>query len=205
MDSLQLYKAAKSDKATKDYGFLGVFSPDTIPITSVTTSPCTFISNTQNSNQDGEHWVALHIDDCKRGWFFDSFGAPPKLDEFIAVLDHCQDWTYNRVCLQSLFSTACGQYCLFFIAHTARGFSMDHRVNLLDQDDDKLVNDAIVNSFVKHNFSIDDLHVIDFPFVFHKCQRFLKVNLESLLCHSLLFYQITHTHDLIGMSSSAVI
>lgn len=174
MDSRQLYRAAKSDKTLREYGFLGVFSPDTIPIKALTTSPCSLISNTQDSDKDGEHWVALTIDDNGRGWYFDSFGAPPKLEEFLSLLNSCSEWSYNTRPIQSLLSTTCGQYCLFYLLHSARGYGMDDIVDLLDQDDDQYVNDAIVNKFIKNYFNESELEVTDFPFVFSQAVKYLQ-------------------------------
>lgn len=83
MNSRQLYSLAKSDQTLREYGFFGVFSPDPIPIKALTVSQYTLISNTQDSNKDDEHWVALHIDNNCRGWYFVSFGAAPNVEEFL--------------------------------------------------------------------------------------------------------------------------
>lgn len=165
MDSKQLHIAAYSDTPTKDYGFLGVFSSDTVPIKSLTTFPYTVIINTDESGKPGKHWIAMHKDIMQKGWYFDSFGAPPKLPEFLAIMDSCSDWSYNSVQIQSGLSTVCGQYCLFFITHCARGYSMEEIVRALYHEDDTMVNDAIVNEFVKERFDLGALPVVDYPFL----------------------------------------
>jgi hypothetical protein len=166
MNSKQLYNAAHFDGVTKDYGFLGVFSPDTVPVRALTSFPYTLIVNTEDSTRPGAHWVSIHKDIMQNGWYFDSYGGPPKLDEFLAVMDSCKDWTYNTHRLQSNVSTVCGQYCLFFITHSARGYGLEEIVHLLDQDNDKMVNDAIVNEYIKDRFDFPNLPVVDYPFLF---------------------------------------
>lgn len=164
MNSDELLRAAMSDNVTKNYGFLGVFSPDTLPVRSMIKDPLLLICNTEDSDLPGQHWIAIHKDHRGHGFYFDSYGAPPKLPEFMAIMDSCHQWSYNKTQVQSLGSTTCGQYCLFFVTHCSRGYSLDNIVELLDQDDDKFVNDAIVNDFVKRNFDFD-FPLIDKPFL----------------------------------------
>ena len=176
MNNHQLYNAALSDQAIRDYGFLGVFSLDTLPVTAITSYPYTLIVNTANKNSAGEHWVAIHKDICQNGWFFDSYGIPPKLDQFLAVMDSCQYWNYNNTPLQSHSTTTCGQYCLFFIYHSARGYNLEEIAHLLNQDSDRIVNDAIVNSFVNDTFDIAQVPLIDFPFVFSQVSKMANLH-----------------------------
>lgn len=165
MDTEQIWRAISSDSMSKEYGFLGVFSPDTLPIRACITEPCTLVCNTQDSKLPGQHWVAMHKDDAGHGWYFDSYGAPPKLPEFLALMDSCEIWDYNTKQLQSIGSTTCGQYCIFFITHCSRGYSFDAMIELLDHEDDLFVNDAMVNSFVVENFNLDSLKPTDTQFL----------------------------------------
>ena len=93
---------------------------------------------------------------CQTGYYYDSFGFAPKLDEF-DVMDSCDDWSFNPTPLQGFSTTTCGQNCLFFIYHFARGFKMQEIVELLDQDKDRIVNDAIVNAFVNKTFDTETI------------------------------------------------
>lgn len=175
MDSKQLYNAAMSDPSIKDYGFLGVFSLDTLPVSAITHYPYTLIVNTANKDSPGDHWVAICKDICQNGWFFDSYGFAPKLDPFLTVMDSCFNWTFNNQGLQSNSTTVCGQYSLFFIAHCARGYTLQEIVELLYQDSDKVVNDAIVNAYVNETFDTETLPLIDFPFIFSQIARIVEL------------------------------
>ena len=165
MNSKEIYNAALSDNFVKDYGFLGVYALDKVPVRAITSYPYTVIINTDDSTQPGSHWVAIHKDIMQRGYYFDSFGFPPKLDDLLATMDSCADWTYNSFRLQSYASTVCGQYCLFFVTHIARGYDMEHIVHVLNQDSDKMVNDAMVNQYIKDKFDFNSLPIIDYPFL----------------------------------------
>ena len=171
MNNKQLYNAAFSDKAIIDYGFLGVFSLDTLPVIAITSYPYTLIVNTANSSTGGEHWLAIGKDIMQNGWFFDSFGYPPKLDPLLAVMDSCHEWTFNSTPIQSHSTTVCGQYSLFFIDHFSKGYSLQEIVELLSQDDDRVVNDAIVNAYVNKTFDLETLPLIDFPFIFFQIAK----------------------------------
>ena len=41
-------------------------------------------------------------------------------------------WDFNRRKLQSAWSDVCGQYCIFYLSHIARGQSMNTIVQLFD-------------------------------------------------------------------------
>jgi len=60
--------------------FLGTFSCDTIP--KINNFPSSFIVNTQPSGKGGEHWVAIYINNERKGEYFDSYGFKPLNKEF---------------------------------------------------------------------------------------------------------------------------
>ena len=66
MNSDELLRAAMSDNVTKNYGFLGVFSPDTLPVRSMIKDPLLLICNTEDSDLPGQHWIAIHKDQIGR-------------------------------------------------------------------------------------------------------------------------------------------
>lgn len=107
--------------------FCGVYAKDTLP-GPVETYPCGFIANTDPKNRPGQHWVAFYFPSQAKGEFFDSYGNPPGFydDDFEQFLKgNCQQWTYNRRTLQSLTTAVCGEYCVYYLLHRARGVSMN--------------------------------------------------------------------------------
>ena len=172
MDSKQIYTILANDSFIKDQNFLGVFPIDLIPMTALK-FPCCLVVNTKPQDHKGEHWVAIVKTEDRKGIYFDSFGMPPyNLPEVGDVLENCTEWTFNNTRLQSSFSTVCGQYVLFFLTHYARGFTLEHIVNLLNNDRDLHANDALIYNYVKHKYAFVDklsqLEIIDFPFIFNQ-------------------------------------
>ena len=47
---------------------------------------------------------------------------------------HCDEWEWNDRKLQSDWSDVCGHYCIFYVAHRARGYSMKKIVQLFGND-----------------------------------------------------------------------
>ena len=68
----QLTSILKKDKFTKTV-FQGVYPVDLLP-KSVNQFPAAFIANTDESSEDGEHWVAFYFPSKEMGEFFDSYG-----------------------------------------------------------------------------------------------------------------------------------
>ena len=58
-----------------------VVAKDTLPEV-VSTYPSAFVCNTHYSDQPGEHWVAMYVDEI--GDYFDPYGQKPRHAEFIA-------------------------------------------------------------------------------------------------------------------------
>ena len=171
MDNKQLYKILSRDKEIPKYNFLGVFAEDTITLEALE-CPCCMVINTKPHTHQGEHWIAIFKTDNNVGVYFDSYGYPPTGSKNIAkVLDSCDEWIYNDVGLQSPYSTVCGQYCIFFLTHMARGYSLDNITYLLNDSGDKYANDANIFNYILHKYSniLNDsnkLEIVDIPFAF---------------------------------------
>lgn len=179
MDSKTIYTVLQNDeRVTRDLNFLGVFPLDMIPVTALLQYPCCLVVNTKPKDNPGEHWVCIVKTEENRGIYFDSFGYPPSnLPEIGLVLDSCDEWTYNESRLQSVISTVCGQYCIFFLTHFARGYSMDHITSLINDAGDQFANDALVFNYIRNKYdiaSLQKLPIIDFPFVFQQISRSLS-------------------------------
>ena len=120
MDTLIIKKLLKSFKC-----FKGVFPSDKLPYKS--SLPLNIIINTDPSYKPGEHWVAISINKDGIGEYFDSFGLPPfkeNIEQFLNT--KCtRGWTYNKIALQSAYSTTCGHYCVLFIIYRCQRLSSD--------------------------------------------------------------------------------
>ena len=56
----------------------------------------------------------------------------------------------NNKVLQSLDSSVCGEYCIYYLIHRCRGFSMQTIVNHFSKR--KRINDSIVYEFVTRHY-----------------------------------------------------
>lgn len=177
MDSKLMYKILSNDRKVQELNFLGVFPLDLIP-TSALNHPCCLVINTKPSNHPGEHWVCVVKTENNTGIYFDSFGFPPyNLPEIGLILDDCTEWIFNDIRLQSTFSTVCGQYCIFFLTHFARGLTMEHIIYLINDSGDTNANDALIFNYIKHKYPLRELNnlpVIDFPFIFNQISQSLS-------------------------------
>lgn len=166
MNNLQLRNLANRCRALKDI-FVGVFPSDRIPNLSFTKRKRSYalIVNLDKNRQSGSHWIALYLPKRRNGIaeYFDSYGLPPRLPSFLALLRKYRGYVYNNITLQSPFSTVCGQYCLFYLCRRARGhnirsiLSTFHNLSLH-------VNDVVVNRYVKRYFRTN-LKLFDVPFI----------------------------------------
>ena len=102
--------------------FEGVYPIDRLP--TVVSGPCGLIINTDPADGEGEHWVSVYINSEGVGVFFDSFGLgpPSKLRDFLR--QNTVSWYHNSIPLQSVVSSKCGYYCLYFLYKSVRGYSL---------------------------------------------------------------------------------
>src|ERR1700754_3155979 len=90
--------------------FCGTFPRDLIPV--IETRPAAVIVNTDASNEEGEHWIALLLLENNRGEYFDSFGLSPLTADVNNYMnEHCRGgWIFNTMPLQHPLSQSCGRY-----------------------------------------------------------------------------------------------
>ena len=113
------------------------------------------MANTDPSGEPGAHWVAFYFPSKNKGEFFDSYGQPPdyyrrSFEDFLNK--HSEEWVYNERKLQSAWTDVCGQYCIFYLSHRARGQGMNKIVQLFNKD--TMLNDVKVSQFVKKHFRV---------------------------------------------------
>lgn len=151
MNTQQLEQVINRDAITRAK-FGGVFAENSLP-KHIETFPCGFIANTEPESKPGQHWIAFYFSSPQQGEFFDSYGHEPVFysKRFKRFLDqNAETWISNKKELQSYFTAVCGEYCIFYLLHRARGVPMDTIVNLFSSDKD--YNDHLVYQYVKKLF-----------------------------------------------------
>ena len=151
MNTAEINRALEGNPITK-YIFRGVFSCDNVPDFDSFPSGC--VVNTDPASGSGSHWIALFQPEPGVMETFDSFGRDLGIysSHFANFLHECR-LISQPAQLQSINSTVCGQYCLFFLLRRASGESYPHIVHLFT--DYKKANDIMVCQYVNHYFNID--------------------------------------------------
>ena len=99
----------------------------------VSTYQSAFVCNTHVSDQPGEHWVAMYVDEI--GNYLDSYGQKPQHAEFTNFInEHCSQWSPNDRILLSPISTVCDQYCVAFTMFRCRNISLHAFARLFTSD-----------------------------------------------------------------------
>ena len=127
--------------------FCGVFSIDHLPKEKLN-HDCSFIVNTDYSNGQGKHWIAIFA--SKKGIieYFDPFGRRPinkEIYDFIKV--NSSDYIYNKKEIQHLSSIKCGLFCLFFVMTRSRGIPMKISINFFNEI--SYLNDDLIDIIFK--------------------------------------------------------
>ena len=107
--------------------FRGEFPRDRLPLHVVNDAPSIYVINTGHSRGPGEHWVCAWFDGIGGGAeYYDSFGLPPTLvsiRNFISRKSSCE-LKYNQRLCQSLVSSACGLYVIYYALMKSGGASL---------------------------------------------------------------------------------
>lgn len=137
MDTVQIYSALSSNKYTKPY-LRGIFPINKIPKI-IKKKPAILVINTDKSNQPGTHWVAIYLPRRGCAEFFDSFGRKPESCEFLRFLQkHTTKKTnfrYNKIMLQNLFTSVCGQYCCMYLLYRCKNKTLKDFQNCFRKND----------------------------------------------------------------------
>ena len=121
MNNIQIENILTQDKFSKKH-FIGVFSRDNLP--SKVIIPSTLIFNSDISSGPGEHWLALNYTKNGNCEFFDSLGLGPHfygIDKYLK--DTSKICKINKNAIQSLNSSYCGFYSIFFVLVRSRNYS----------------------------------------------------------------------------------
>lgn len=150
MYTVELEEVLLSDPYTRQQ-LVGVFAADNLPRAFV--RPGILIANTDPRSKPGRHWVAMYIDDKGRGEFFDSFGMAPQVNKHRDFLDRNSFiWTYNTYELQGYTSTVCGEYCVLYLLHKARGLSLQDFLWHYRNCESAYDNDLMTKQYFLNNF-----------------------------------------------------
>ena len=109
--------------------YLGVYSLNQIPST-FTNFPCAYVANTDPSTLPGRHWVAFYHLSPSHLEFFDSYGFEPD-DYHFPLSPHITEIDYNSHPIQSLNSSDCGQYCIFYVYQRSHSVPMSEIIKSL--------------------------------------------------------------------------
>ena len=131
----------------------------------VETYPFGLVCNTHNAGQQGEHWVAMCVDEV--GDYFDPYGQAPQHVSFANYMnEHFSEWlANNNRTLQNPLSTVCGQYCIILLTLCCRNVSMhasSHSFTTNLVANDCLVFDLVGTLNIKWDYdSYADFRVVD--------------------------------------------
>jgi hypothetical protein len=131
MNTIEIIEKIKQDGALKQI-FLGVFPADKAPPINV--FPAALVLNLDKSSMPGSHWVAIYFTKSGKCEFFDSYGRKPCGLILRYLSDNCSKYTYNNICVQSLWTTYCGHLCLYFLIWRCRGISFKTIIRYLLDD-----------------------------------------------------------------------
>lgn len=153
MNTLQLSDILKSDQAVSQI-FLGVFSIDKLP--PIYYKPAALVVNLDKSSEPGSHWVCMYFYSKEKCDFFDSYGRKPSKKLLKYIFQHARIIQYNGKCIQSFFTSTCGQLCVYFLVWRVRGPNIKAIVQSLDQDyADEFVT-GFINGLFKANTQVVD-------------------------------------------------
>ena len=118
--------------------------------------PCVYVVNIlpRHSQSKMGHWTIFHFKSQHQGEFFCSGGIAPTayhnhFERFL--LRHSETYQYNEKALQHPSSLLCGQYCLMYLYHIAKGYSLKEFVRKCFVMD-KAVNDKVADKFCPAHF-----------------------------------------------------
>ena len=163
MNTEQLWFLCKNIPDLRDK-FLGVFPSDKLPHRKKFKEKKFYIANIDPSYKDGSHWVTVIFTPGKeKDIYFDSYGLPP---HEIFTKNMKDNYAFNKIQLQHPLSTACGQWCIFFLCCYFTNHSLRQIKKFFRKNSDLFKNDVLVNKFVNDLFSFDEIYpVVDKGFL----------------------------------------
>ena len=148
MDTIDLTLILTRLFTNSQTNFLGVVASDRKPsLRSVTTfAPCCYVLNIDPKSEPGTHWVAIYHPTPQHVEFFDSYGSHPS--DYGIYFDASLQLHFNNIKFQTLVSSVCGQYCIYFLSLRSHGHSFQNIQKHLSQIS-HFKSDQLVYSFVQ--------------------------------------------------------
>ena len=158
MNTQELVDALASNKIVNNY-FLNVYAFDQLPKRKLTQESWLLVSNCCPSFKPGIHWIILFKDVQRKDYIeiFDSYGQHPhlhNLTSFCRRQGAKRIW-YNTRQLQSVTSSVCGHYCLYYAYHRTRGHEMQSIINSFTPHYQFNRNDQLVFEDVIHKYNLN--------------------------------------------------
>ncbi len=128
---------------------IGVCASDQLKL--ISDKEFAIIVNTQDSSQDGLHWVCFFKNSRMRNIeFFDSIGNNVNNygDNFKLFVNRYSSVKQCKLQFQSNTSDVCGIYCLWFLTKRSIGISYIKLISFLSEDN-KSKNDRNIRRFLK--------------------------------------------------------
>lgn len=156
MDEEQIRLILLSNSVTRPY-FGGIVSHDELHLLKPKSKEF-YIVNTDYSTGEGIHWVVLFFDE--HGEFFDSLGKLPinySSNFRNCLISNRSMYMFCTERLQSVMSSVCGQFCIYFAYYRCKDFSFVDIISSfssnLNQNDMKveLFTQSLVKSTAKNN------------------------------------------------------
>jgi hypothetical protein len=142
MDNRTVDKLLSQNKLTARY-YRGCYPIDKIP--KCLHFPCAMVVNLDRADQQGSHWIAIFAENHSKAYYFDSYGNGP-VDELKEYLRReFKSVTWNNHAFQSVTSTVCGHYTIFFIYNMCLGLKYHEILRLLFISDN---SDYFVKRFI---------------------------------------------------------
>ena len=175
MNSAQIDAALRSDRCTK-YTFAGVFPSDALAILVKQLLPACYVVNLDPSSKPGSHWVCFYFPDnlADPAEYFDSYGQPVQkgaMERFWRKYGH-KSCATSKKRLQGYFSTACGQYCIYYLTLRCRGYTMNEVCNFFT-DSNYNWNDSMVVAFVNKHYRLNTIRT-DYDFIVQRVLPYVR-------------------------------
>ena len=146
MNTLEIKSCLRQDASPY---FVGVYPRDKLP--TLKSLPAVVIANTDTSKGPGEHWITMYIPLDGEAMYFDSYGLPPQQKVFERYMG--KSYTSNNIQLQSIYSSACGQYAVYSAVKMCRGWNMKQIQSEFDRRN-LVENDTAVTDWVNKSFNM---------------------------------------------------
>ena len=120
------------------------FRPENCPFL-----PIAIVVNTEPLVVKMGHWVALYVDQKRRGTFFDSYGMQPwgKIVSFFEK--NATSTQFNKIVLQK-DQTSCGHHAIFFLTQMSKGHNLDNILQIYRKSPRKDFDSMVVTHCKTH-------------------------------------------------------